>query len=84
MVFKPRHGRAWAGGQTGTCVGLVDEKEAQLSHAPVVGNLASHLEVTVTVCHQAEKEQRKLECPGGAIRGCERAEWGWAPAQAKA
>lgn len=82
---QARHGGASAGGQTDWhYVGLVYENRTQLSRASMVGNLASHLEVTAAVCHQAEKEQRKLGCPGKAVRGCERAEWGWVPARAEA
>lgn len=33
----------------------LQEMSPTVSH-PVVGNLASHTEITVAVCHQAEKE----------------------------
>lgn len=62
MIIKPGHGRAWAGERDWQHVGLVasfrrglQEVSPTVSH-PVVGNLASHTEITVTVCHQAEKE----------------------------
>lgn len=93
MVTKPGHGRPQAGETDWHQADLVtsfgrgvQERSPTVSH-PVVGNLASHIEITVTVCHQAEKEpigeQRKPACPRvgwGAARGCGRAEWGGAPA----
>lgn len=43
---------------------------SQLSHVPVVGLLASHLEVTVTVCHQAERSRGSEGAPIGLPEMC--------------
>lgn len=62
MVTKPGQGRAWTLERDWHRVGLVASFRRELQEMnptvphPVVGNLASHTEITVAVCHQAEKE----------------------------